>query len=386
MSVVSAPVSPVASRRLGALAWSVCGLSVALGLGGVAFVALGGTWHQFFGSRRADAPLIAVAGGFFGAVIVRRRPRNPIGWLFLGNAFAYGFRNLVEQYAVYDLVRRHGSSATGGLAAWAATPPLILAAAALALMVLLFPDGIPTSPRWRVLEIPIVAVTAGSLLAVGILSWPLRGERLLDGAPAPPGRDGRALVAVSGLSQGLLALCGVLAALSLVVRFRSSTGVARQQLQWFALGAVPSIALIIGYHFVGGVVGAVIAVVASLPLLVGITVAIVRYRLYDIDRLISRTVSYVTLTGLLAGVYLVAATLLGRVLGSAGGGSTLTTAGAAVTTTATFQPLRRGLQDACDRRFRRRRHEATQVIAGYLDGLRNQQLERGALTRALAAA
>lgn len=387
MSVVALARTPSgASRRLGVSAWLVCGVSVAFGLAGVVLVALGGAWDRFITSGRADAPAIAIAGGIFGAVIVRHRPHNPVGWLFLVNAFCYGLRNLVEQYAVFDLVHRAGSLPAGGFASWAATPPLIVSAAALALIILLFPDGTPTSPRWRWVAVATAALTVGSLLAVGTLSWPLRGPGLLDGATAPPGPRGRAFAAVVGMSQGLLAVCGVLAAVSLVLRYRRTTGIGRRQLKWFALGAVPSITLIIGYHFVGGIGGGVLSFVASFPLLAGLTVAIVRYRLYDIDRLISTTVSYASLTVVLVGVYLVASTLLGRVLGTAGGDSTLTTAGAAVAATALFQPLRRPLQDAADRRFRRRSYEATAVLVHYLDELREREPVPGALSRAVGTA
>lgn len=371
--------------RRGAAAWVVCWLAAVLGLGGLVFVALGGDWEGFIASRQADAPLIAIVGGLFGALIVRQRPRNPVGWLFLVNAFCYGLHNLLEQYATYALRYRPGSLPGGALAAWMATPPLILAAAALALIILLFPNGIATSDRWRRAKVGTLAVTFGALCGVGIVSWPLRGLALLATSPEPAGSRGRAFLAVTGLSQAGLGACALLSLESLILRYRQATGVARQQLKWFALGAVPSIVLIIGYHFLGGLTSGLIGAVASVPLMVGITVAIVRHRLYDIDRLISRAVSYATLSILLAGVYLTAATLLGRVLGSVAGGSTLVTAGAAVVATAVFQPLRRAVQEEADRRFRRRSYRARAVIARYLDDIGDRGSEPGALGSALAA-
>jgi signal transduction histidine kinase len=166
---------------------------------------------------------------------------------------------------------------------------------------------------------------------------------------------------------------------ALTLRYRASTGVVRQQLKWFVAGAIPTVVLIIAYHVIPGVAGGVIAMVASLPLLAGVTVAIRRYRLYDIDRLVSTTVAYLSLSALLVAIYGLSATALGQLFGSAGGGSTVAVAGSAVVVTALFDPLRRRLQHASDRYFRRRNYEATRVVGRYLDRLREHEPEPGAL-------
>lgn len=358
----------------------------ALGLLGLGLVAAGGTWHQFLVGRRADALAIAVFGGFFGVLIIRHRPGNLVGWMMLANAFLYGLRNALEQYAVYGLASRHRSWPAGPLASWAALLPLALTSGTLALMVLLFPDGRPPSRRWVRMEIVIGAVVVASGAAIGVLGWPLRGPSLLDTASPLGGHRGQALVAAAGVAQAALALCGLGAAGSLAQRYRRSRGLVRQQLKWLTYGAVLSVGLIILYHGLPGTSGDAVALVASLPLMVGITIAVRSHRLYDIDRLISRTVAYSLLFALLGAIYLVTATALGQVVGNLGGGSAPAVAGATATVTVLFHPLRRRLQGLSDQRFRRGTYRATSVVSAHLESLRWREPEPGALRATLAEA
>jgi signal transduction histidine kinase len=211
------------------------------------------------------------------------------------------------------------------------------------------------------------------------LSWPLRGRALLDGAALPATSHARTLTQVSNAGQAIVGVALVLAALSLVLRYLRASGLVRQQLKWISLGAVPFVVLLITAPLVGGVAGGIIATLSPLPLLGTIAVAIRRYRLYDIDRIISRTVAYSVLTMVLAAAFFVVSTLVAAMFGLAGGGSPVATAAAAVAVTALFQPLRRRLQDLSDRRFRRRSYQATRVVGAYLDSLREKEPEPGAL-------
>ena len=191
---------------------------------------------------------------------------------------------------------------------------------------------------------------------------------------------------MSNAGQAVVGIALVLAALSLVLRYRQADGLVRQQLKWISLGAVPFVVLLIAARLASGVPGGILATVSPLPLLAALVVAIRRYRLYDIDRIISRAVAYAALTVALAGVFFVVATLVAAMFGLAGGISPAATAAAAVAVTALFQPVRKGLQDLCDRRFRRRRYEATRVVGAYLDSLRQKEPEGGALAATLRRA
>ncbi len=346
-------------------------------------IAIGGSWRDFLSAGHADAPVVAIVGSFLGAVMVRHRPRNPVGWLLVVNGVAQGAHVFSDRYAYYAL--RHG--ATGGdLAAWVGRPTLTVAALTLVLAILLLPDGRLSSPRWRLVAGAAIADVSAAVVLIGASSWELRGQALLDGHAPPTGGVGHALTVINAVGQTVIAVCGLLAVASAVGRYRRSTGIVRQQLRWCTFGAVLSVVLVVVSHVVGGIRGGLVAVVSPLPIMVGVTVAIRRYHLYDIDRLISRTASYVTLTAALTGTYLLLSTVLATALGSVDHGSTVATAAAAVVATALFQPLRHRLQDVSDRRFRRRSYEAQLVIARYLDGLRERDPAPGALRNALATA
>ena len=330
--------------------------------------------------------IAGLAGGSVGALIVQYRTRNPVGWLLVANAAGHGLRTLAADYAAFTFAPGHGWLPGGTVAAWLATPVLVAAGPLLAFAFLRFPDGALLSSRWRAAEIALATALAAALVAVCVLSWPLRGRVLLDGAVLPPTPHGRALAAASNAGQAIAGVALILAAMSLVMRYRRANGLVRQQLKWISLGAVPFVVLLIAARLVGGVPGGILAIVSPLPLLAAVVVAIRRYRLYDIDRIISRTVAYTTLTVALAAAFFVVATLVAAMFGLAGDGSPAATAAAAVAVTALFQPVRTRLQDLCDRKFRRRSYEATRMVGAYLDSLRQKEPENGALAATLRAA
>jgi signal transduction histidine kinase len=368
-------------------AWVVAAVTAGMTAGGLLLVAAGATsWQRFLAVGHPDSAIVGLAGGFVGALIVQYRPRNPVGWLLVANAAGHGLRTLAAEYAAFALVHQHGSLPGGAVASWLATPALIAAGPLFAFAFLRFPDGTLRSRPWRLLEAGLAAVLALTLVAVCVLSWPLRGPALLDGAVLPSTSHARILTAVSNAGQAIVGIALILAALSLVQRYRAASGMVGQQMKWISLGAVPFVALLLAARLIGGVPGGVLATLSPLPLLATIAVAIRRYRLYDIDRIISRTVAYTALTVLLAAAFFVVATLAAAMFGLAGGGSPAATAAAAVAVTGLFQPLRRRLQDLGDRRFRRRNYEATRVVGAYLDSLRVQQSGAGALASTLREA
>jgi hypothetical protein len=318
------------------------------------------------------AALIAVT---VGAVLADRRPRHPVGWLLLVLGLAVTASGVVDGYARYGLLARPGALPVARWLAVFSPATLYLGFVCVGLVLLLTPSGSLPSPRWRwwarlVAAGPVLFLVAQ---AVGPALVIAPYEPVIDQvtAPAPAGAVRAAIavavaIAVAGLAVGVW---------SLVVRFRHARGVEREQLRWVALAAaltvLPATILLTGV--VVGATGAVLVVLAAgvcmalLPLAIG--AAILRYRLYDLDRIISRTLAYGLLMLLLGGAYAGLVLGLGQLLGR---DSSLAVAGATLAVAALFQPARRRIQAAVDRRFNRRRHDAARTIAGFSSRLREQ--------------
>jgi hypothetical protein len=330
------------------------------------------------------AALIAVT---VGAVLAGRRPRHPVGWLLLVLGLAVTASGVVDGYARYGLLARPGALPAARWLAVFSPATLYLGFVCVGLVLLLTPSGSLPSPRWRWWARLVAAGPVVFLLALavgpGLVIAPY--DPVIDQvtSPALAGAVGVAIavavvIAVGGLAVGVW---------SLVVRFRRARGVERQQLRWVAFAAaltVPPAAIIL-IGVVVGATGAVLVVLAAgvcmalLPLAIG--AAILRYRLYDLDRIISRTLAYGLLTILLGGAYAGVALGLGQLLGR---DSSLAVAGATLAVAALFQPARRRIQAAVDRRFNRRRHDAARTIAAFSSRLR-QQVDLDTLTAELLA-
>jgi len=334
-------------------------------------------------------PLAVAMSTGVGVVLATRRPRNPIGWLLLANGLVLVLNGLATSYATYGVLEDPG--ALPG-ADWAvlvdqrAWPTLFAAFTAIAFV---FPDGRLPSPRWR----PVALIAAGSFATMLIVS-PLEGKRFEDpfGAvanplPALPDALLGPLLALAAL--GMLASLFA-AALAVIVRLRRSTGVERKQLQLLAYAAslIPA-AVLAGFvegiatdgrSQVATLVG-LVAVVLAIPLAIG--VAVMRYRLYEVDRLINRTLVYVLLSALLAGTYAAVSLTLGVALG---GGSTVPTAAATLAVALLFGVLRTRVQRVVDKRFSRARYEGLRRVERHLAELRAGRVAPEATGRALAEA
>src|SRR5689334_16009589 len=299
-----------------------------------------------------------------GALAAARHPRNPIGWLLCGfgllSAFAgdaalgWGLRAAAEGWP--------GGAVGTGLAATSWLP----GGFGWTLTFLLFPDGHLPSRRWR--PVPWIGAVG---LVLAIPGWALSPDRAAD---FPSGRNPLAVPALPtdaliGVGATLLLGALVASAASLVVRFRRSTGDERQQLKWFAAAAAyAGVALpstVILWYVVPAAQG--LAATAVTALAVGAGVAILRYRLYDIDVIVDRTVVYGTVTGLLAATYGLTTLILGTSLGA---GSGWVTAAATLIVAVAFRPLRDRVQDVVDRRFHRARYQAVRRMADFLEALR----------------
>ncbi|MEJ1105858.1 MULTISPECIES: sensor histidine kinase [unclassified Kribbella] len=309
--------------------------------------------------------VFAVASVGAGALIAYRRPENPIGWLFCGfgvlNAFS---ADLAEGWGL----RAAAEGWPGGpMAEWIASVSWLPSGYGWALTFLLFPTGRLPGPRWR----PVPWIGAAGLV-LAMVGWSLNPDR---------GREfagGRNPVAAESLPTGALFATGmplflgalIAGALSLIVRFRRSSDLERQQLKWFAFAAsVAGVGLPLSFAlWYVTPLADLIAALALVGLPLAAAAAILRYRLYDIDLFISRTVAYATLTVLLGAAYVVLIIALGTLFGQ---GSAWATAAATVVCAILFRPLRSRVQDAVDRRFNRSRYDALHRMSAFLDDVRS---------------
>ena len=317
--------------------------------------------------------LVLTPGVVVGTLLAARRPRNPIGWILL--AFYLGALNPASDYAIIDYRLHHGSLPLGSvavvvLASWPVWLVLI------ASLLWVFPDGRLPQGRWRRAAVALAA--AGALLAVAATAG---------GAAAEAGHTvridaGGTLVnnaaGAAGLAQGAVAF-GVLASLLVwlavqVPRYRRSAGERRQQFKWLYTGAAIFVVSVISAVITGGSSGLDLAVnnvivpvgFAVLPVCVG--VAVLRYRLYEIDRIISRVISYAIITAVLAGVFAGLVLLATVVLPFK---TPVAVAAATLAAAALFNPLRKRVQHAVDRRFNRARYDADQTVAAFAARLKD---------------
>ena len=374
----------------GRLAWSLWGLVVALaGTAAALRVDQGDVVEVLF---------VPAAGVFatVGALLAGRRPRNPIGWLLVAAALAFALDGVVTAYA--ESGDGPGSIPAGELALWLSEWLLFVWLGSIGIFVpLLFPDGRLPSPRWRPL-----AWAGGALIVVAIVGTAFGSARFepnvggpVDNPLAAPGalRDALELAATIG---GVAFAVAVLAALCAVVgRLRRARGVERQQVKWFA----SAMALMLTGLTAAGVSAAfgepgallyvgnvgwgmfLLGLLVALPL--AIAVAILRYRLYDIDLVINRALVYGAVTATLGAAYLGLVLLLGLALSPVTEGSGLAIAASTLAVAALFRPLRRRIQGLVDRRFYRHKYDAGRTLERFGARLRAEtDLEalRGELT------
>jgi hypothetical protein len=338
------------------LAWALLGLTVVLLASSVALGLLRGqTWNEKFAFIAVSAPF-AVVGA-----LVAARTGNRLGWLFLAVAAVSVFTVLAAAYA--------GPAPTGKLpgAAWVAwTFGVVLGPVGpmFWLIPLLFPDGRPPSPRWR----PVVWVAVLSGLGASLCAA-LSDVQFSNDFPNL--RDPVTVVAPLGTAYNLSLEAGLLVLLagviSMIVRFRRSGTEQRLQLKWILYAtAVAAVVVFVASDLSNNPLPAFEITFPLIPAAVG--VAILKYRLYDIDRIISRTLSYAIVTGLLVGVYAGLVLLATQVLRLH---STVAVAASTLAAAALFSPLRRRVQRVVDRRFNRVRYDADQMIAGFAARLRD---------------
>jgi hypothetical protein len=364
------------------LAWSLCLACVSLASFAPLLAFLNNrTLVVFFRERDLGVVMVLVISfSVVGALVVSHRPENLVGWIFCAAALFQALSLVGVEYATYARVTRPGSLPFGAsvswLAEWIWAPGLVLI---LVFLPLLFPDGRPPSRRWWPVAwlggLSIVIISA----PIWLLVWSRRGRELLEDGGIAQGVPGW-LLALLRVGFPLMLLAGLLAVLSLFLRFRRARGDERQQIKWFASAA----ALTLTWIFVGellldaqggvfGVVGALLGlvVVSSIPIATGI--AIFRYRLYDIDRIVNRALVYGALSVALVLVYLGGVISLQYAFRTfAAGESQLAVVASTLAIAALFNPLRRRIQTAVDRRFYRSKYDARKTLAAFSSRLRDE--------------
>ncbi|MGH2681797.1 MAG: hypothetical protein ACRDIX_01030 [Actinomycetota bacterium] len=373
-------------RRATILAWGLVAISVVVL--GVSFALTIGRGSLLI---EAEDPAFIVAGlglvlgyGVVGALVASRRPGNPIGWLLLTAGLSFVVGVFTEEYVAVDLVSP-GSFPATVFVSWLGNLTFVPGVAAVPVTVLLFPSGRPPSPRWR----PVVWVLVGGAIVL-MAAYAVRPG----GLPVPGGLQGKVqgfenpvgigplkdtlnmVIRVSAMAILAAAMASVVA---LIVRFRRARAEERLQIKWLAyVVATTGMFLVVSVAsllFEGGDSAPINEVFYTLSFLgiafgvpAAIGIAILRYRLYDIDRIINRTLVYGLLTVLLAGVYVGAVVGLGALVGQ----STLLVAASTLLVAALFRPARERVQGLIDRRFYRRKYDAARTLEAFTGRLREQ--------------
>ena len=318
---------------------------------------------------------------FIGALLAARRPRNPLGWMFLVYGLIGGVAGTADGYAEHALLAAPGSLPAGSLAAWLAD--FVISGPALlfgffVFLFLLFPHGRLPSPRWR----PAVVVAAAVLVALQTLF-------ALEPGPLPGFPSVQNPLAVSAIDAvrfleaplfGAMLLFVAASAVSLVRRFQAASGDERQQLKWIMTAGVFLVATILSGpvwcglapESVADQIWPVLFALALTTVPLGTGIAILRYRLYDIDVVINRTLVYGVLTATLVLTYVGSVLVLQLVLRPLTEASDLAIAGSTLAVAAVFRPLRGRIQGVVDRRFYRRRYDAQRTLEAFAARLRDE--------------
>jgi hypothetical protein len=300
--------------------------------------------------------LVNMAVPVTGFVLASRRPENRIGWLFLVAGLALGLSGFSNQYALHAMVADRGSLPAGPVFAWLSNWIWIIAVAALAFLFLLFPTGRLRSRRWRP-----AAWFAGGAFALATVSTLVAASRLWTHpfTSSLVSLDG--LTALLEVMAGFLISAGLLVSVvAVVVRFAKSSGEERLQLKWCAAAALVLALVFVASIWVNSAVVNVLQSVAFLCLWTAIATAVLKYRLYEIDRIISRTLAYAIVTGLLVGLYAGLVLLATHVLSFS---SPVAVAAATLAAAALFSPVRHRVQRVVDRRFNRARYDSDTTVA-----------------------
>jgi hypothetical protein len=370
LSILQYEAAGMSSSGAAWLAWYMCAVSLALAALGLFLLALSRValpGAPVFEQWAEDA-LVAVGFSTLGAIVAPRFPaKNPIGWLFCAIGLVGAMLLFCGEYAAYSLQAHPGSLPGGEEIAWIASWLWVVHIGLFVFLALLFPDGRPPTPRWRPFGWLVAAVVVVGAVAAAYSPGPIRG---LGSLRNPLGIEG--VPNLFGAVEVLVFLLALAASVSLVVRLRSARGVERQQIKWFSYAAAVAAVGAFVYYVASNAlnvwwlhwqeVGFLTMMIGVVGLAVALGVAIMRYRLHDIDLIINLTLFYGLLTAVLAGLFelnVVALQHLALVLTHEENSQTAYFATALVMA-AMFEPLRRRIDAYVERRFFRSNNQAVE--------------------------
>jgi len=334
-------------------------------------------------------PLVLGTFAGVGLIVALRRPGRPIGWLFLGAGALFAVDMAARAYAWQAFAAPLGSLPGREVATWLSSFLSFPALGAILVALVLFPTDRLPSRRWAPILLAIVVMSTATTLARALAPRPLRVPYALTASPAERlevatipnpfgigGAAGDAILTLLPLTDAFALPSFLLALLALLARFARSTGTERLQLKWFAYAASVSLGSAVSSVALPKGTASDIAWALSLlssgfiPIAIGI--AVLRYRLYDIDVLIRRTLIYAAVSLTLAATYFAGVVLLQTVLRPLIGGSEVPVALSTLAVVALFAPLRRRIQQVVDRRFYRSRYDAAHTLDAFGARLRDE--------------
>jgi hypothetical protein len=359
------------------LAYGIAATSLALTAAGFLFL-LAITWRS--GPFAIDANgtgglMLGFTFSVVGAIVASRRPQNPIGWIYLAIGLSQGLNVFAWGYAGYGLITAPGSLPMADLMAWVGAwtwaPGLTLF---MTISLLLFPDGHHLTPRWRLVSAAAIVSLFLMMVPVAVVDWPIRGIALVIDVPGSGGWPAQVADALQSAGVAILAAAAVASLASLVLRWRKASGIERAQLKWLALAVMIEIPVVFAASNpdLDPRLGAIIAICAIPLIPAAIGIAILRYRLYDIDRIISRTLSYGVVTLTLAIVFIGIVLGLTAIFQSFAGDNTVAVAASTLVVAALFQPLRRRVKGRVDRRFDRARYDGQRTADAFAGLMRDE--------------
>ena len=326
---------------------------------------------------------IALSYALVGALVAKREPRNAVGWLL--SAFAV---TMTAEFAIfrYAIVAYGGHGFGGGEIAASFSWLWLVSLAVPVFLAHLLPTGQPLSPSWTRL-LGATAVMFVAILVVFALGSPV-------GSPGPdaPLIPNPLYVPAMGPVYEFLNAAYVIyfamfggGAAALIVRYRRSRGVERQQLKWIVVGIVSQIVLSVASNAASGLLNDALSAIALLPLPMSIGIAVLRYRLYDVDVIVRRSLIYAAVSAILLVVYIGVVAVSQAIVAPFTAGSGVAVAISTLAVVALFQPVRTRIQSAVDRRFYRSKYDAEHTLDAFATRLR-EQIDLGALERELLAA
>jgi hypothetical protein len=367
-------------RAAGRLAWSMWALSSTLTAVSLLLLVLNAAHPDVdIFDYWVESIMISVSCSTVGALIASRRPENPTGWIFCALGLAAGIRHFCAEYAIYALLAEPGSFPFGGLLAWITSWIRVPYFSLFVYLALFFPNGRLPSSRWRWVAWFTAFVVAVGTIAVAFSRGATRGLGPIDN---PFGIEG--VAGVVTLTELLIFALGIVAGASLFVRLRhASSWVERQQIKWFAFAITVTASGAILTYVVGEAAGVewvrrmgfVFVMVGLVGISTSVGIAISRYRLYEIDHIINRTLVYGTLTALLGVVYfggVAMSEVIFRALTGEEHQPQLAIVASTLVIAALFNPLRRRIQGFIDRRFYRRKYDARKTLEALSVQLRNE--------------